>query len=243
MNRALLTSLLLVTLSIANAAEPDVLVNFFGHGGISDKSSVYHGEMLQNFSNKSTLGQALPRNVHATFRRLDGSQRNTVYAVLLSDGHNSQDWYVFMVRENDIWKISAVRNLALPGVFYSALQQLEQKNPRSEVEEWQYRNMLLTIKSDQELKNYLRSNLAKFKNLANLYSEGDKEKSNEGAKHLYVNFVSDKEGVIDFNVGGIIDNSVGYLYVPEGSKPPLMSPSGFIYVEEIADGWYIYKTT
>ena len=243
MDKAVIASLFLITFSISNAAEPDVLVNFFGHAGISDKRSVYHGEMLQNFANKPTLGQGLPQNVQATFRKLEGSRHNSVYAVLLSDGHNSQDWYVFLVRENDLWKLSAVRSLALPSVFYSALQQLEQKYPRSEIEEWQFQNMLLTIKSDQELKDYLRSNLTEFKNLANLYLEGGKEQSTIGARHLYVNFVSDKDGVLDFSIGGIIDNSVGYLYVPEGSKVPTMSPSEFIYIEEIADGWYIYKTT
>ena len=243
MNKAVLSSLFLIAFSIANAAEPDVLVNFFGHAGISDKRSVYHGEMLQHYANKPTLGQGLPQNVQATFRKLEGSQRNSVYAVLLSDGHNSQDWYVFLVKEDDLWKLSAVRSLALSGVFHLVLQQLEQKNLRSETEEWEYQNMLLTIKSDQKLKDYLRSNLAEFKNLASLYSEGDKEQSIKGAKHLYINQVSDKDGVLDFRIGGIIDNSVGYLYVPEGLKPPTMSPGGFIYIEEIADGWYIYKTT
>ena len=117
----------LFAFSIASAAaEPEVLVKFFGHAGISDKRSVYHGEMLEHFTDKPTLGQGLPSNVHATFRKLNESQLNAVYAVLLSDGHNSQDWYAFLVKENNIWKISAVRNLALPGVFYMVLQQLEQ---------------------------------------------------------------------------------------------------------------------
>ncbi|MBK9309045.1 MAG: hypothetical protein IPM58_18570 [Nitrospira sp.] len=243
MKRAISILLFLAACTLANAAEPDVLVKFFGHAGIGDKRSVYHGEMLKHYTDKPTVGQGLPRNVQATFRKLEESQFRSVYAVLLSDGHKSQDWYAFLVKENDRWKISAVRNLALSGVFHIALQQLEQKNPRSEKEEWQYQNMLLTIKSDRELKEYLKSNLADFRNVVTLYSKGDKEQSDKMAKRLLIDFIKDINGAIEFNIGGIIDNTVGYLYVPPGSKPPTMDPSEFIYVEEIADGWYIYKTT
>lgn len=243
MKRAIFTFLFLAACTLANAAEPDVLVKFFGHAGISDKRSVYHGEMLEHYTEKPTLGQGLPSDVQATFRKLEESQRRSVYAVLLSDGHKSQDWYAFLVKENDLWKISAVRNLELSGVFYMALQHLEQKTPRSEKEEWQYQNMLLTIKSDRELKEYLKSNLAEFSNVVTLYSKGDKEQSDKAAKRLFINFVNNKDGAIELNIGGIIDNAVGYLYVPPGAKPPTMDPSEFIYVEEIADGWYIYKTT
>jgi hypothetical protein len=40
-----------------------------------------------------------------------------------------------------------------------------------------------------------------------------------------------------------MDNEVGYLYVPDGIKPPEISPNDFIYVEYIIGNWYIYRTT
>ena len=103
--------------------------------------------------------------------------------------------------------------------------------------------MLLTIKSDSELKEYLKSTLAEFNNVIALIRKGDKQKSENSAKRLLINFVKDEGGCIELNIGGIIDNSVGYLYVPPGVKPPTMTPDEFIHIEQIADGWYIYKTT
>ena len=243
MNRYLLLILLLFVSNFSQAAEPEVLASFFGHSGIRDKSSVYHGEMLENFTDKPTLGEGMPNNVQYTVRKLDESQNKAVYAVLLSDGQHSQDWYAFLVKESDIWKLSAVRCLALPGVFYMALQELEKKSPRTEKEEWQYQNMLLTIKSDSDLKQYLRSHFFEFKTVAKLYSEGNKEQAKIAAKALLTSFIESDDGTIKLNIGGILDNSVGFLYVPPGAHPPKMSADEIIYVEEIDDGWFIYKTT
>lgn len=52
----------------------------------------------------------------------------------------------------------------------------------------------------------------------------------------------DCEGCIVFIVGGDGENQVGYLRAGPGAKVPKMSPQGFIYVEPIADGWYLFKT-
>lgn len=243
MKRFFLTIILLFIHSIAVAADPDILIKFFGHSGIIDKRSIYHGEMLQYYVNKPTLGEGLPKNVLANFRPLEETKSKAVYAVLLSDGRKTQDWYAYLVKENDIWKICAIRNLALSGVFYSALKELETKNQRTVEEEWQYQNMLLTIKSDSELKTYLINNFNDFKNVFSLYSNGEIKQSEIEAKRLFINHVGYNGAVFELNIGGILDNSVGYLYVPPGTNQPKMSTSDFIYVEEVADRWYIYKTT
>ena len=243
MKRFILTILLLLTYSIAGAADPDILIKFFGHSGITDKRSIYHGEMLQYYVNEPTLGEGLPKNVLAKFRPLEETKINAVYAVLLSDGRKTQDWYAYLVKENEIWKLSAIRNLALSGVFYSALKELETTNQRTVEEEWQYQNMLLMIKSDTELKTFLINNLNYFKKVYSLFSNGRIKQSEIEAKRLFINHVGYNGAVFELNIGGILDNSVGYLYVPPGTNPPKMSPSDFIYVEEVADRWYIYKTT
>ena len=235
--------IIIVLCRFAEASEPEVLAEFFGHRGISHKSTVYHGEMLEQYANQPTLGESLPKDVQATFRKLDETKNNAIYAVLLSDGRQTQDWYAFLVRENKIWKLSTVRTLALTGVFHMALQQLKQKAFRTDDEEWQYQNMLLTNKSDSDLKAYLKNKLVEFKYVVELLSKGDKKLSEIEAKKLFVNKVKNNDGLVELNIGGIIDNTVGYLYVPPGKNPPAMSPSEFIYIEQITDGWYIYKTT
>jgi hypothetical protein len=48
--------------------------------------------------------------------------------------------------------------------------------------------------------------------------------------------------IASFVIGGIMDNTVGFVYSPS-NKPPQISPSSYIWVEEIAAGWYLFRTT
>ena len=48
---------------------------------------------------------------------------------------------------------------------------------------------------------------------------------------------------INFLIGGILDNSVGYIYVKDKKDLPEMNPDRIIMLREIGNGWYIYKTT
>jgi hypothetical protein len=239
----ILLFLFITICDLARASEPEALVDFFGHAGIADKSSAYYGEMLDNYANEPTLGESLPGNVQVTFRRLEERSGKAVYAVLLSDGEHTEDWYAFLVEDNNIWKLSAVRTLALTGTIEYLLNALENKTSRTHEEEWQYQNMLLILKSDKGLKAYLREKLVDFKNIIDLFHKGEKEQAEAVAKCLYLNYVKDNDGVVEFNIGGLTDNTVGFLYVPPGKVPPVMDSVEYIYVEEIVEGWYIYKTT
>ncbi len=178
-----------------------------------------------------------------SYRILNKSKTRVVYAVLLNQKANTQDLYAFLEKVNNSWKLSAIRKLALPGMFFMALQEIEKKIVRNKEEEWQYQNMLLTIKSDNELKAYLKNNIVKFNNIMKLLVQGNAATANEIAKSLFINISKEEGGITEFNIGGILDNSVGYLFVPKGKLPPVMNSSNFIYVEQVIDGWYIYKTT
>ena len=48
---------------------------------------------------------------------------------------------------------------------------------------------------------------------------------------------------VSFCIGGILDNTVGYLYVEDKADLPKMNPGYLIMLREIGDGWYMYKTT
>lgn len=52
----------------------------------------------------------------------------------------------------------------------------------------------------------------------------------------------DSTGCIVLIVGGDGDNQVGYLRAGPGARVPKMTPQSFIYIEPIADGWYLFKT-
>jgi hypothetical protein len=48
---------------------------------------------------------------------------------------------------------------------------------------------------------------------------------------------------INFSIGGMVDNTVGYLYIRDKKNVPEMNSDGIIMIREIGHGWYIYKTT
>lgn len=241
--KTLIVVLIVCITSDAYAAQPDVLVRFFGPDGIQDKRAVYHGEMLEHYIDRTTLGEELPKKVQVSFRKLKESKTNAVYAALVKKDNQTQDWYAFLVRVDKVWKLRAVRTLALPGLFSMVLKGLAEKSSRSEEEEWQYQNMLLTSSGDKALKNYLKSNRAKFDKIVALMKTGENKQAEATSKSMFVEVQGKEEGIFKLLIGGIMDNSVGYLFVPPGESPPKMSPQKYIYVEQIIEGWYIYKAT
>ncbi len=225
------------------AAVPDVLLRFFGPEGIPDKHVAYCGEMLKRHTERPTLGESLGKGAKCEFRKLDETKNSAVYAVLVSKGQKSRDYYVFLTGENDVWKLSAVRAFTIPGMYTQLIRLLGLSSQRSEEEEWQYQNGLLVTKDDRQLKLHLKEQVEKLDRIATLMADGSEAEAQKLAKSLFFTSVENRDGVVDLMLGGMLDNSVGYLFVPSGKKPPAMEPSEFIYVERITDHWYIYRTT
>ena len=50
-------------------------------------------------------------------------------------------------------------------------------------------------------------------------------------------------GTVLYLVGGVSDNSVGYMYQPDPAKLPPVSAGYFILIRPLGNGWYLYKTT
>jgi hypothetical protein len=130
------------------------------------------------------------------------------------------------------------------------------------MKEYQYTlgNTGLVLASDKQLIDYFNKNKSVFEKLKDdLIAKGimstaggvkdmkDAELFSKQVKALLLNSVGpDKESSknnLDFSIGGILDNTVGFLYIRNEKDVPKMTPGGFIMVKKIADGWYLYKTT
>ncbi|MBU6955057.1 hypothetical protein [Hahella sp. HN01] len=237
-------SILLFLPLVAFADEQQLVKQFFSQDGIKNKKEVYAGEMLEHYLDRPTLGESLPTGIEISLRALEKTPEREIYAVLLSKDGKSQDWYIYLINDQEKWKISAVRNLALPGLFFMALHEAQSKSERTKEEERQYQNMLLTLRLDSELKEFLRSNIDSLSAIAS-EAQIDTDKATVAAKALYLNLVRYEKGsgIVDVNIGGMLDNSVGYLFVPAGSNAPSMSDDNYIYIEHVVGNWYVYKTT
>lgn len=224
---------------------PEELVElFFSSQGVSNRKDLYTGELLESYVDQPTLGETLPKGTLVKQRFIEQGSDRDIIAVELTSGSSTVDWYVYLKFENSRWKLEAVRTLALPPVFFLGIGQLGEKKTRTPDEEHRLQNMLLVKSSDKDLKAFWQEHSKEFSRLADL-SKSNEEAAKKLARELHLTTVeySRDTGIADARVGGIMDNSVGFLFVPKGAKPPEMSTGKYIYVERISEQWFIYKTT
>lgn len=125
---------------------------------------------------------------------------------------------------------------------------------------FQLGNTKLTLELDENVAKHFMTNQAEFERLKNLaLKQLQKEKVNEERSvKLIENLKADYQKIfitsvstgghelgncINFLIGGILNNSVGYIYVEDKKELPEMNPSRIIMIQEVGNGWYIYKTT
>ncbi len=66
--------------------------------------------------------KSIQEGVKLEFETLTSTKGEAVVAVEMSVKEETRDWYVF-IKKDSVWKISAFRTLAMPGMFYMALSQ------------------------------------------------------------------------------------------------------------------------
>lgn len=156
-------------------------------------------------------------------------------------------------------ELSAMSPEQVDRIIYAHLPADKDHRPFKTKKEYiyQWRNTGLTLASDSELVAYFRQHKPEFEKLKTILEARGLYKSAGGViqmpaaadlmdqvKALYLNNVSPiGASALNFNIGGIIDNTVGYLYVKDKKDLPKMSPDDYIMIMEIGDGWYLYKTT
>ncbi len=123
----------------------------------------------------------------------------------------------------------------------------------------QLENIKLTLALDDSIIKHFEENKKKFEELKNeiqnVKFDSDKKsyrKINLGEqididyKKLLISTISTSfscENCYEFVIGGMIDNTVGYLYIQNKQDVPKMNSNRIIMVREIGNGWYLFKTT
>lgn len=121
-------------------------------------------------------------------------------------------------------------------------------------------NARLILELDDNIAKHFTTNRVEFERLKNLaVAQLEKEKPDTERNTKLINqlkadyqkvFISavstggyELGNCIVFLIGGMIDNTVGYIYVKDKKDLPSMTPNRIIMIKEIGNGWYIYKTT
>ena len=125
---------------------------------------------------------------------------------------------------------------------------------------FQLGNAKLTLELDDNIAKHFVTNRAQFERLKNLaLTQLEREKTDEVRsirlieslqseyQELFISSVStggyELGNCINFLIGGMVDNAVGYIYVKDEKDLPKMNPGRVIMIKGLGDGWYIYKTT
>ncbi|CAN5204709.1 hypothetical protein BH09BAC4_BH09BAC4_40720 [soil metagenome] len=125
--------------------------------------------------------------------------------------------------------------------------------------EFKLGNARLIISSDDKLISYFQGKKNDFERIKELIIENDNHTKGDTSaveipknlkddyKKLFISFVPTKDydfkNCIEFVIGGIGDNVVGYVYIPTKKDLPQMSADHIIMLREMGEGWYLYKTT
>lgn len=227
-------------------------------------------------------GKDLQKGSTLKFTLLGQTENTAVVAMTILDSSGKGlDTYLHFNKDS-MWKMSALRALAMTGMIEQMKIELEKMTPEQvddiiaksnkdekngysifssrEDYDFQLGNAKLTLELDDNIYKHFQSNNTEFERLKNIaIQELEREKvDSERSLKLIDNLKADYKKLfissvstggyglgncINFLIGGMIDNSVGYIYVKDKKDLPKMSSSRVIMLREIGDGWYIYKTT
>ncbi len=188
------------------------------------------------------------------------------------DTANGVDIYAYLVKNKD-WKITAIRSLAQTGFIRSSILGMERMNEQEILDYIKNNDSLntkedfyleletfkLTVALDDTIIEHFHKNREKFEQLKDeiVKIKFDKDEASyreinlgkqikTNYKKLLLHSISTSsyvEGGFEFIIGGILDNTVGYLYIPNKKDVPKMKASRIIMIREIGNGWYLFKTT
>ena len=105
------------------------------------------------------------------------------------------------------------------------------------------RNWNLTLSSDAQLAAWLQSHMTEMNLLAALSRSGSDAAKMDGLrKSLALAAIGQEDDLVIVTIGGMIDNSVGFMHAGTSAFPSISS-SEYIWIEPLLDGWALFKTT
>jgi hypothetical protein len=179
-------------------------------------------------------------------RTLQRQEDQAVIVVSAMQGVESCEQYCFLQRIDAMWTIIAVKTMPYLAELRSArdaLDRIEQRTPEQEAELARFR---VLTGADAGLRAYAMQNEPILRRIVDLYQSGKRSQALKLARSINIIEIDegDDEGSarIEFILGGMHDTAVGLLYVPRQEDVPHLTPSGFIYVEEVLPSFSVFRS-
>ena len=131
------------------------------------------------------------------------------------------------------WAVWAFRQMAVSGMDMMLLAEMLKQKQLPPDDQLRRRNLELTLATDSRLRAWFGANRQALDSLRPLSAD---------LAALGLLSVSETEHGTKIVVGKTLDSTVGFLRAAP-SGPPTISPSGFIWIEELGDGWFLFRTT
>ncbi len=247
-----------------------IVDSFFRQKQFPELARYATGEFAELYKSSPTLGSIVPASVTVSTRVLERDSLHTILGVSMTDSNVTKEWYAYLRLEGGTFKLEAIRTLTLGARFFETLVAAEKGAIAGRLNVLGVQELdrsHLTIASDAELKNHFVAQKPLFEALVKEFTalsaidvvNFDGKAAPEGrataeqvsglAAQLRaltlgaaIRRYRDLEGCVVLIVGGDGENQVGYLRAGPGAQVPKMSPTSFIYVEPIGDGWFVFKT-
>jgi hypothetical protein len=171
-------------------------------------------------------------------------------------GDDLPDLYLYLRRKLDgRWTIEAARTLAVMEIPRELRRTLRAMPNRTAELEAALRNAELTLASDRALRIWFGENRGALERLRRIAEAGgtppgeiervvDTPEARQRLQDLHAILLRiSHTGVVSVTIGGILENSVGFLHASDPDLVPAIDPSDHIWIEPVGDGWYLFKTT
>lgn len=183
-------------------------------------------------------------NLAAADKIIAVSSTLAVARIVLRGGPGQEvDAYFYLEKTSAGWAVSAYRAMALSGMDQMLLAEMKKRPTLSAKEQVEKLNLELTLSSDAQLRAWFAANQEKF---ARLTAASPSVKFDPAVvadlEVLGVSTVEETAGEVRVIIGGTLDNTVGFVK-PGPAGPPVISPSEYIWVEDVGGGWFLFRTT
>lgn len=265
----LLAGLLLFNASAAadSADELSILQEFFAKKGMENRSTRLTGAALEQFSRRPMVGEYLQEKTSTEFRILVEDETTAIYEATVSRDGVAQMWSAFFQRGLLGSKLEAIKALNLPpylaDIEYKGL--LAQKG-RSAAQTARLAQLQRLFMTTDTFKKYFNENRTTFETIARFIETGKNDEAettvkgadlvgvrlygatkSEGEMALFVGSVAakgqDQTSKLgsELRVSAFLDSVLGLLHLPVGVSPPPMSAQDYIFIEALADNWYLFR--
>jgi hypothetical protein len=217
---------------------------FFNKSSFPDKANYYSGEML-NESNEPTIGEELNGKGEIFFHQIKATNDENVFAVEVKLENKVIDFYCYLVKKENDWKINAMRRFLLPNFIYTVRDSLSNLKSLSLNDSSFYLSLKLFTMADAELKNYLTTNLNKFQELVSSFNNNMKDKADKLLGSVGCNAIyTDKKypGCVFIQILTFENMEAGFIQAADAILLPQISFQDYIYIEEVSPGWFVFRT-